>query len=283
MKAKNVLPIFALLFLAIPANAQKSYQTDFPLTQNPISENGNWISGHAAGNGCFTSPQFCWGDVQTASGLAFATVQSSSCNGNLGDNCNDSTAVLSGSWGPVQTAQATIHTNGAIPVGCCDEVELRLRTTISTDSITGYEINCNVSGLNYMGLVRWNGPLGNFTGIKGVETGCVNGDVLKATVDQNNLFSVYKNGVLMFTATDGTFVGGSPGIGFFDSYYTNFSSFGFSSFSASATTGSSNPPPPPPPSTTLEITSSDNSTLTRIADFLKRLGCQGSRDIWTCK
>jgi hypothetical protein len=282
MKAKNVLPIFALLFLAIPANAQKSYQTNFPLNENPISENGNWISGHAAGNGCFTSPNFCWGGVQTKPGLAFGTVENNYCTGQVGQNCDDSTAVLSGTWGPVQTAEGTVYTNGTLNGGF-DEVELRLLTTISTNSITGYEITCGVSGNNYIGMARWNGPLGQFTSM-GVNwnAGCTNGDDIKATVDGSGNFTIYKNGTVVFTAHDTTFTSGSPGIGFY-TYSGNLTDFGLRSFSASATTGSFGPPPPPPPSTTLEITSSDNSTLTRIVDFLKRLGCQGSRDIWTCK
>ena len=45
-----------------------------------------------------------------------------------------------------------------------EEVELRLRTTITPHSITGYEVNCSVStnsSNNYLQIVRWNGALGS--------------------------------------------------------------------------------------------------------------------------
>jgi hypothetical protein len=41
-----------------------SYSTTFGRTENPLSENGKWIEGHAAGASL-------WGNVQTVSGLAY--------------------------------------------------------------------------------------------------------------------------------------------------------------------------------------------------------------------
>ncbi len=67
-------------------------------------------------------------------------------NGSGNAEYNDSTAVLAGTWGPNQTAQATIAVNNASGASWVfEEVELRLRTTISAHPITGYEINCSVS------------------------------------------------------------------------------------------------------------------------------------------
>src|SRR6266481_3834741 len=45
-----------------------------------------------------------------------------------------------------------------------EEVELRLRTTITPHSITGYELDFrNASPGGYVAIVRWNGPLNSFT------------------------------------------------------------------------------------------------------------------------
>src|SRR5450432_4364789 len=45
--------------------SQKTYTTNFPLTEKPISEGGVWTNGGSVG--------LDWTDVQTTSGLAFAT------------------------------------------------------------------------------------------------------------------------------------------------------------------------------------------------------------------
>ena len=59
---------------------------------------------------------------------------------------DDSTAVLSGTWGPNQTVQATVAVTSASSASSVfEEVELRLRTTITANSITGYEVNCGIS------------------------------------------------------------------------------------------------------------------------------------------
>jgi hypothetical protein len=146
-----------------------------------------------------------------------------------------------GHLGPVQTVQGTIYANN--PTSGFDEVELRLLTTISTASITGYEITCGIasSGSNYLAMARWNGPLGNFTSLVGNNSaGSANGDVIKATVDANGNFILYKQAggvgsfVQEFTVTDTTFRTGSPGIGFF-SFSGNISDVGLTSFSASDT------------------------------------------------
>src|SRR5450432_2344880 len=89
-----------------------AYATDFRLTENPISEGGNWTNGHAAG--------IDWADIRTPAGLAFGAESGKVLYG-------DSTALLTGMWGPDQKAQATVHTvnqNDHI----YEEVELRLRS-----------------------------------------------------------------------------------------------------------------------------------------------------------
>jgi len=199
-----------------------SYSTTFPLTENPISEGGSWTNGGATGLG--------WANVQTTPGLSFGTGPV-----NAGTYLYaDPTAVLKGAWAQDQQVQATVKVRGAFGRACCKEVELLIRMTIARASITGYELNCSVvSAEPYLTLVRWNGPLNNFTYIvRNATTSCFSGDVLKLTA-VGNTFTVYKNGVQVLQGTDATFQKGSPGVGFYNSVDTNWRGFGLSNFSAS--------------------------------------------------
>ena len=192
------------------------YSTNFPLTENPISENGHWTNGLATG--------LDWKDCQTTTHFAFGTQDGSG-------GYDDSTCVVNGSWGPVQTATGTIHVTTQTAY---QEVELRLHTTITPHSITGYEINLSVGSNRYAQVVRWNGPLNDFTYLDSRSTGAINdGDVLKATIDGSGVITVYINDVQQFQVADTTFTTGNPGMGFYSAGGTN-SNFGFSSFTATA-------------------------------------------------
>jgi hypothetical protein len=224
----------------------RSYQTNFPATENPISENGNWISGGKTG--------LDWGDVQTTSGLAFGT------NVSGAPPFNDSTAVVGGTWAADQMVQATVRSlnqTSAIQ----EEVELRLRTTITAHSITGYEVDFRATsdGSQYLALVRWNGPLNSFSFIVQCPSGgnCAgpglhNGDIIKATIVGSTITG-YINGVQVIQGKDTTFTAGSPGIGFWNLGGTTSddSNYGFTKFLASDLGG--NTPPQPP--TNLHVTS----------------------------
>ena len=72
-----------------------TYTTNFPLIENPISEGGHWINGLTNG--------IDWADVATTPGRAFGTQTG------IGPNFADSTALLTGSWGPTQTVQAVVY------------------------------------------------------------------------------------------------------------------------------------------------------------------------------
>ncbi len=201
----------------------QSYTTSFPLTENPISEMGNWINGGTTG--------LDWGNVQTTPGLAFGTVVSG------GPPYNDSTAVLSGTWCSDQTAEATVHI--ASPnSNIFEEVELRLRTTVTAHSIIGYEFNfrCTSDGSQYVQIVRWNGALNDFTYVNSTTgPGLHDGDVVKATAVGSTLTS-YINGVQQVQGTDSTYAGGSPGVGFYDQGGTasDNSTYGFTTYTATA-------------------------------------------------
>ena len=205
-----------------------SYSTSFPASENPISEGGAWINGGTTG--------LDWGNVATISGLAYGT--------SLKTKYADPTAVLTGTWASDQEAQGTVEINGSVGGGS-HEVELRLRTTITAHSITGYEINANTNSSNpYITIVRWDGPLNSWTQLNSV-TGITvkNGDVLKATA-VGSAVTVYLNGTQVLQATDSTYSTGSPGIGFYDDGDTNWTNFGFSNFSASNVGSGGNTPRP---------------------------------------
>jgi hypothetical protein len=203
-----------------------TYTTTFPLTENPISEGGNWINGQTDG--------LDWTNVRTTPGFAFG-VESGGLRPEP-QRYDDSTALLTGTWGPNQTAQATVHTanqNDKI----WEEVELRLRSTLSAHNATGYEIffRCSKTEKAYTQIVRWNGPLGKFTSLnraQGSQYGVANGDMVKATM-VGNVITAYINGVQVLQATDNTYKSGRPGMGFYIFGATGVNSdYGLTSFTA---------------------------------------------------
>ena len=230
------LVVIALLLCQVPTAFARSYTTTFPLTENPISESSNWINGKANGSN--------WSNVRTTANLAFG-MQSS------GGGYDDSTALVTGSWGPNQTVAATVRVVTA-DGNNNEEVELRVRSSISGNPcpgrttggcLTGYEIQYSTESSNpYIVIVRWNGPLGSFTNLALKNSSCAigrcyvqTGDIVKATVNSSNVITMYINGTQVLQATDGTFTAGAPGIGFYTCCSTDTSlnaNFGFSSFTA---------------------------------------------------
>ncbi len=179
-----------------------TYTTNFPLTENPISEGGKWINGGSVG--------LDWTNCSTTPGLAIG-LESGSVNH------TDGTALLTGSWGPNQSAMATVYTVNQND-SCYEEVELRLRSTLSAHSCTGYEISmkCSKTSNAYLLIVRWNGPVGNFTVLTrmdGATYGVANGDSVRATIVGNTI-TAYINGVQKAQVIDYTYTTGNPGMGF---------------------------------------------------------------------
>lgn len=201
-----------------------AYSTSFPSTENPISESGAWTNGGTTG--------LDWTNVQTTSGLAFPTQVAHSS-----PPYDDSVACLSG-FSPDQWAQGTIHNSSA----SLREVELHLRCSISSHSITSYEIDVTTNfGLS---VVRWNGALNNFTYLVEALTGAnithANGDVWYAQIVGNTI-TVKCNGVVVWQGTDNNISSGNPGIGFYSDTNsgspTSNNTMGWSAFSAGQTSG----------------------------------------------
>jgi hypothetical protein len=206
VRSRFLVKYLAVILLLTATAAAQTYTTNFPLTENPISEDGEWINGGAVG--------LDWTDVRTTSGFAFGTDPGTAFYA-------DSFAMLTGNWGPDQAVQATI--NDPNPnTNCHQENELLLRGNVSAHSATGYEVTVKASNdvNSYLIIVRWNGAYGDFTYLMptlgGSAYGVKTGDVFKATI-VGNVITAYINGVLKAQVTDPNNVWrtGHPGMGFY--------------------------------------------------------------------
>jgi len=216
--------ILILLLLSGVSLSVRTYKTSFPLTENPISENGNWVNGQAQG--------LDWANVSTTPG--FGRGEQAPDRGTY----NDSVALVTGEWGPNQTVETTVKdlVSGA---NSTREVEIRLRSTVTAHNSTGYEVHWSARPSDpYLGVTRWNGPLNSFKILQSTkaEVGMTDGDTFMATIVGGTV-TAYINGVQKIQVTDShPFASGSPGIGF---YLANSkrnpapqAEYGFSSFRA---------------------------------------------------
>lgn len=216
----------------------RSYRTDFPNEENPLSEGGMWINGKADG--------IDWTDVMTVNGVVCGApsrmdvAEKRSEQGNLdsGDSdpvgdYDDPTAVLAGEWAPNQRAKATVYSRNPT-AEFFQEVQIRLRTIIEPNNCTGYEVffRCLKDGDGYAEIVRWNGAVGDWTSINrlaGDGYGVEHGDIVEASVE-GNVLRGFVNGVEIISATDDAFATGAPGVGFNFGVGDTNEEHGFSSF-----------------------------------------------------
>ena len=228
MKRLLISLLLALAFCRGTEAQGRIYTTNFALNENPISEGGNWINGQAAG--------IDWKDMRVFGGLVFGTQ-----SGLGGPPYDDSTAVLAGPWGPDQTVQATVHTVNQQTNPIFEEVEIRLRTTITPHDSRGYEImwRVNHDGSQYHQIGGGLGPINqNIPAIVDLRSqdgyrGIYDGDVVKATIIGNVIRS-YINNVQIAQVTDNTFTSGSPGVGhWLRGPAGMIGDYGFTSFTAS--------------------------------------------------
>ncbi|MEO8137819.1 MAG: hypothetical protein ABI831_28060 [Betaproteobacteria bacterium] len=204
-----------------PAAGSNSYATNFPSTENPISESGKWINGKTAG--------VDWNNVQAVPGKAHASVLSGNPN-----RYNDSIAHLNTAFAANQFAQGSVYrAAGYSPGTSKHEVELLLRFQISANFARGYEVLWGHSG--YLAVVRWNGPLGDYTALyEAGDPGIgppVDGDVLRAEII-GNVIRVYKNGMQVASVSDATYANGQPGIGLWPVDGASIDKFGWKNFQA---------------------------------------------------
>jgi hypothetical protein len=177
----------------------KTYSTDFSGSENPISEGGVWTNGGDVG--------LDWQNEAKDQGLAFGT--------GFSDGYDDCLAHLSG-FAADHYAEATVHAEAGYTPPSSHEVELLLRFEITANSARGYEVLCGWGGA-YSQIVRWNGPLDDFTYLDTTGPGfgaLVEGDVIRAEAVGDTI-TAYKNGSEVMQATDPTWSDGNPGMGFF--------------------------------------------------------------------
>jgi hypothetical protein len=200
-----------------------TYSSNFTASENPISESGNWINGQSTG--------IYWSNVSISPG--FARGQQQPDNGTY----NDSTALLTGTWNPDQSVQVTI-VNSSPSDSSVREVEIRLRSTLSADYCSGYEVYWSAQPSNpYLTVAKWNGPINSYANLAETTSGVTmhNGDVFSASISGSTI-TAYINGVQKLQLTDSSFSSGNPGMGFYlantGGNPTAQSQYGFSSFSA---------------------------------------------------
>ena len=176
-----------------------SYSTNFDQIEKPISEGGIWSRANNA-----------WTDVQTKGGVAYGS------NG-ITNSYDDSYALLKGTFGADQTAEAVIERDQKLTPGTTHEVALLLRFSDDNGNARGYECLFNYAG--GIQIVRWNGAMGEFTVLPirvngSIGRNLITGDVIRASII-GNVISTYINGTLRAQAVDSTYATGRPGISFF--------------------------------------------------------------------
>jgi hypothetical protein len=214
----------------------RSYRTEFPHDENPVSEDGMWLNGKADAidfTDCVTSNGFIHGAPSRMNVLEQRAEQGNLEGGEAEGDYDDPTAILSGEWGPNQHGRGVAHIENPTDEWF-QEVQIRLRSTLEPHSITGYEVffRCLKGELGYAEIVRWNGPIGDWTSLQrhqGPEYGVEHGDVVEATIE-GNVIKGFVNGVEKITVTDDAWASGAPGVGFNFGVGDTYADHGFSSF-----------------------------------------------------
>ena len=173
-----------------------SFETQFESDESPVFEGGKWLN-----------LGLDWTYVVSRGGAAFGTHRP-------GDY-DDSYAHLTG-FSPNQYAEATIVKTGSFET--YQELEIYLRFDDSAHFARGYEVQIEANNA-YAYVVRWNGPLGDFTHLSSPDTFALprppeTGDVFAAQI-VGDVITVYFNGMKVGRVMDSTWADGNPGIGFF--------------------------------------------------------------------
>jgi chitodextrinase len=213
-----------------------SYSTNFPRAENPISEGGRFITSTTPGvnwsglklGGCGCKPVAPV--AVSAPGLADSPLVGDASQG-------DALALLTGVWGPDQSASMVVANIPPANDGSYQEVEIHLRSDLATGR--GYEITWAYNH-DYILIVTWNG--GGAVGqgaaytvlvqLSGSQYAIAPNDTLMASI-VGNVITMYRNGtqIYQYTDTQHSFTSGNPGFGFNEGAASNY---GISSFSASS-------------------------------------------------
>jgi hypothetical protein len=229
-----MLPLISATSAAQTVTSPKTYTTNFPLTENPISEGGAWGQG-----GLKTGLD--WTNVRTNGSIAYGTQTGFG-------GYDDSIALLTG-FGPDYRISAVVHFAGTRSSNTgSHEVELILRGSYTPHIQHLYECNLGYSSAGwYAQIMRMDGVSGAYTDIGNAVVTAFpavkDGDVFTAEVSGTTIRS-YLNGVQLLTATDSAYPTGQPGIGFFWRATENITDFAFSSMTVTELGGVVRPNPP---------------------------------------
>lgn len=211
----------------IGGDTSSGFFTDFPLTENPLSQGVVWTMGGTDGldwNNPRTSANTCYGSTINAGGAA------------SGPPYDDNVAHLKASVGisPLNhRVEQRIYIAGGYTPPVPHEVEIFLRADGSAHSWRGYEITFSLYE-QMIHLVRWNGALNDFTDlVLDLPWTFADGDLIGAQITGTTI-SVDVNGVVQGTKTDATFASGQPGLGFWGRTGVTLSSYASRTFRAAS-------------------------------------------------
>jgi hypothetical protein len=194
-----------------------SYETYFPLTENPLSEGGIWVNGNQTG-----AP---FGGVQVTgaspNGKAYADHL-------IGTAYTDSIAFVSPSFanfGPNHYAEIEVYCDPAYTPPSSHEIQLHLRASDggSPNFRPLYELLIPWNATNGQ-IVRQDGTLGGFTVLSATGSGWgaapATGDRFRAEIIGSVMNLYYKPsggsyGASVMTVTDATIAAGQPGFGLY--------------------------------------------------------------------
>lgn len=186
-------------------HALTSYDTQFPGTENPLSQASRWRVGGVTGfyKNPRTTPAKCFAANFVGAGF-------DDCLAHLQNH-----AIPSNHF-----SEFTISREDGYEAGDTHECSLYVRMSIGEEFVRGYEVIFEAS-TGSIQVVLWKGisqEADNFdTGISvtGSSPGASQqGDVLRV-VAVGDQFAVYKNSVQFASFSDDTWAQGNPGIGFF--------------------------------------------------------------------
>jgi hypothetical protein len=182
-----------------------NYYTTFTSTENPISDGQSegviWTNGAATGSN--------WSNVQTDGAHAFGTQTA-----HAAPPYDDSLAHLNG-FGPDNAITTVLHRAAGSIVGL--EFEHLHRFLITNGNARGIEVDCWPDG-GKVNIVRWNGPLNDFTPLVTNLTTNVSfndGDVWFSQM-VGQILTIKCNSNLVYQGDIGNdYPTGQPGIGFY--------------------------------------------------------------------
>lgn len=195
------------------------FNTNFPNTENPMSQGGIWTQGGDVGG--------LWKNIRTNGGTP-GIAYGASINALTGayDDC---IATLQGRYNPQKHwALINVKLDVAYVPPSSNEIECLVGFTISASNAKGYEIDIANGGA--IQPVRWNGASGDFdvaavTTVSGSTFTVTDGDFVAVFFDSTSgtpTFYLYKNQLVTpnYICHDATGAGailtGSPGLGFWN-------------------------------------------------------------------